>query len=256
MVAEAFEEGACADNAGIGVVGVEDLAVADDVVADDDGAGMGEFEGPLEVGGVVGFVGVEEDEVEGGFVVGVQAGEGFECGANALIDEMGEAGVVDVGGGDTGVGGVEFEGDELAVWRKCAGEPDGTVAAEGPDFEDAFCALHACEQVEEFALVGGDVDGGKTGAGVCLDCFVERFVGVNESVCDVVVDGGPKILIHTVKNRRTWPREQSSEQSRLMDRRRLIIRQTRIRYDEAERLSRSSRDGSTERLHCGTVRTE
>jgi hypothetical protein len=51
--------------AGSVLVGVGDFAVADDVVDDDQGAFAGELERPFEVGGVVGLVGVDEDEVEG-----------------------------------------------------------------------------------------------------------------------------------------------------------------------------------------------
>jgi hypothetical protein len=36
--------------------------------------------------------------------------------------------------------------------------------------------------MKEFALVGGDVDGGKTGAGVCLYGVVEGPVGVDKGV--------------------------------------------------------------------------
>jgi hypothetical protein len=66
VFAEVFEKGAGACGAWVGAVFVEYGSVADDVVSDDDGAGAGELKGPLEVCRIVGFVGVEEDEVEGG----------------------------------------------------------------------------------------------------------------------------------------------------------------------------------------------
>src|SRR5947209_60312 len=69
VAAETLEEGAGADDAVVVAAVVDDLALADDVVGDDDGAGARELEGPVEVGGVVGLVGVEEDEVEGGGVL-------------------------------------------------------------------------------------------------------------------------------------------------------------------------------------------
>ena len=47
---------------------------------------MGEAQGPVEIVGVVGLVGVDEDEVEGCGVFGVELGEGVECGADALFD--------------------------------------------------------------------------------------------------------------------------------------------------------------------------
>ena len=52
--------------------------------------------------------------------------------------------------------------------------------------------------MKQLALVGSDVDGGKSGARVCLDRFDERVIGMNEGVCEVAVDGGPEILIHMV----------------------------------------------------------
>ena len=166
MAAEAFKKRACADDAWIGVGCVENGAVANDVVSDDDGSGTRELDRPFEIGRVVGFVGVEKDEVEGGFVVGVQLGEGVECGADSEIDERGKPGAVDVVCGYFGVGWVEFECDDFAIGWERACKPDGAVAAEGSDFEDALGTLDAGEQVEEFALVGSDVDRGKTGAGV------------------------------------------------------------------------------------------
>ena len=106
---------------------------------------------------------------------------------------------MNVVGGYFGVGRIELEGDDFAVGRKCSGEPYSAIAAEGSDFEDTFCSLDAGEQVEELALVGGDVNRGKTGARVRLDSFVERVVGMNERVGDIAVYGGPEILIHIVK---------------------------------------------------------
>jgi hypothetical protein len=52
--------------------------------------------------------------------------------------------------------------------------------------------------MKELALVGSDVDGGKSGVRVGLDRFVERLIGMDKSVCEVAVDGGPEILIHMV----------------------------------------------------------
>ena len=159
--AEVGEEPADALGVGVGGVGVDDVAVADDVVGEDEGAGAGELEGRGEVFRVAGFVGVDEDEVEGRGVLGVELGEGRECGAEAELDGVGEAGVGDVGEGYLGVLGVEFEGDELAAGWERAGEADGAVAAEGSDLEDAVGALGFGEELEELALVGRDVDGGQ-----------------------------------------------------------------------------------------------
>ena len=84
---EFFEEASGALDGWVGVVGVEDGAFANDVVGDDDGARGGEAEGPVEIVGVVGLVGIDEDEVEGWGVFGLELCEGVECGADALLDE-------------------------------------------------------------------------------------------------------------------------------------------------------------------------
>lgn len=94
--------------------------------------------------------------------------------------------------------GIELECDETAEWRQSAGQPDRAVPAEGSDFENSSGSLDASEQMKELALVGSDVDGGKSGAGIGLDRFVERLIGMDEGVCEVAVDGGPEILIHMV----------------------------------------------------------
>ena len=122
----------------------------------------------------------------------VELGEGDEGGAEAEVDDVGQAGVGDVGLGDSGVFGVELEGDELAAGRERAGEADGAVAAEGSDLEDAAGGLGFGEELEELALVGGDVDGGKAGGGVGGEGGFEDGVGRKEGVVEVVVDGGPE----------------------------------------------------------------
>ena len=104
---------------------------------------------------------------------------------------MGEVGAGDVFAGDFGVGGVGFEGDELAGGWEGAGEPDGAVGGEGSDFEDAGGVDGLGEEVEEFSLIGGDVDVGKVGGGGGLEGGVEGGVGWDEVGGEVVVDGGP-----------------------------------------------------------------
>ena len=94
----------------------------------------------------------------------------------------------DVGAGDVGVGGRGFEGDDQAVIGERAGEPDGGVAAEGADLEDASGAGGACEEVEELALGRRDVDGGQAGGGVGRQDGVEDRVGREELAGDEVVD--------------------------------------------------------------------
>jgi hypothetical protein len=189
---EELEEAANALDVGVGGGGVDDFSVADDVVGKEKGAGTGELEGGGEVKGIAVFVGVEEDEVEGFGLLGVQLGEGVERGAEAELDGVGEAGVGDVGESDLGVMGIELEGDELAAGGKGSGEVDGAVAAEGSDLEDAVGALGFGEELQELALAGGDVDGGEAGGGVGFERGFEDGVGRDKEGVEVVVDGGPE----------------------------------------------------------------
>ena len=180
---------------------VEDVAVADDVVADDDGAGTGEFDGPVEVVCVVLLVRVEKDEIERSDIFCEKAIQRVECGSDAEVYEGSQAGAFDVACGYAGVSGVEFERDEFAVCRESASQPEGAVSAECADFQDASGSLDAREQMEEFALRGRDVDCREVGFGVCLNCVVERLIWVNEGVGEVVVDGGPKVFVDSCHSR-------------------------------------------------------
>ena len=169
--------------------GVGDFSVADDVVGDDQGAGVGELESAGEVGGVVGLVGIDEDEVEEAF--GVERGEGFKGGADADFDAVSEAGVLDVLLGDLGVARVEFKGDEAAAGWQGASQADGAVAAESADLEDATGVAELSEEVEHLALGGRDVDGGKACGCVGGEHGVQGGVGREESLGEVSIDGGP-----------------------------------------------------------------
>ncbi len=137
-----------------------------------------------------------KNEVEGFCAFGVEFGERVQGGAEAEFDEGGESGALDVGESDFGVFGFDFEGDEFSVGGECAGEPCGAVAAEGSDFEDAAGRLHSREEVEEFALVGGYVDGGQAGGFVGFECGVEGRVGRDEVFDEILVDGCPEFLSH------------------------------------------------------------
>ena len=92
--------------------------------------------------------------------------------------------------------GFDFEGDEFSVRGKSAREPDGAVAAEGSDFEDATGALHPREEVEELALVGGYVDGGQAGGFIELEHCGECGVGGDEVFNEILIDGCPEFLSH------------------------------------------------------------
>src|SRR5947208_17002958 len=99
---------------------------------------------------------------------GGEFGERIQRGSDENFDDVGEVGAGDVGAGDGRVFFFGFEGDDAAAGGEAAGEEDGGVAAEGADFEDIFGALEAGEEHQQFALIGGDVDGGEVGIGAGL----------------------------------------------------------------------------------------
>src|SRR3954463_5635097 len=96
MAAKAFEEGAGTEDALVGAAVIDDLAFADHIVGDDYRAWTGELECPVQIRGIVGFIGVEEDEVErSGFLL-LQFSERVERGTDADIDDRREAGAVNI----------------------------------------------------------------------------------------------------------------------------------------------------------------
>jgi len=83
---------------------------------------------------------------------------------------------------------VEFQRDEASGDRQSTGEPDGAVSAKGANFEDSSCVVNASQKMKKLALIGCDVDCGKSGFGVCLDRFFQGAVRVNECVGEEFVD--------------------------------------------------------------------
>ena len=84
---------------------------------------------------------------------------------------------MDVCCGDSGVFGVELEGDEFAVGWECSCKPDGAVSAEGSDFEDSFGSLHSGEEMKELALGGLTSMDGKAGTCVRFECVIDGLIG-------------------------------------------------------------------------------
>src|SRR5277367_2109387 len=48
----------------VGIGRVKDLSIAHDVVSDDEGAGAGQLQGPLDVAGIIALICVDENEIE------------------------------------------------------------------------------------------------------------------------------------------------------------------------------------------------
>jgi hypothetical protein len=96
-------------------VRVDELAETDDVVADDQAAGAGMVEGPGEILGRVGLVGVDEGQVEGAGALRVELGKLVEGWADAQVDEVADPGTVDVPARDLGIAGLRLQGDQATA---------------------------------------------------------------------------------------------------------------------------------------------
>lgn len=177
---------------GIGGVGVEDFAVADDIVGHDEGAGAAELEGQLQVRGQAFLIGIEKDEVEGLSAAVDQTAEAVERRAGANVHAIADPGEAEVVAGDLGIAGLELEGDELAAGGECAGHPDGGISAQGADLQHAARAGDVYEQRKKLAEAGGHIDGGKAGCAVCLERGDQRGVGRREERIQICVDLSPE----------------------------------------------------------------
>ena len=168
-----------ADAADVGAVasGVEDSAIADYVVDDDDGAGAREFQSPGEIAGIILLVRVDEDQVKGHGMGGRYSGERVQGLANVDFDYVRETCMLEILAGYFGVFGIELEGDQATGGRKSAGQPDGAVSAERADFEDLLCADAARNQVQEFAERGCYGDGRKPGVEARFQNGVQYWIG-------------------------------------------------------------------------------
>ena len=167
---------------------IDYLAVAHYVVGNDERAGARELQGPLQILGVRRFVGVDEDEVEGGGGFADEGRKGLRGWANAQFYTVSEPGNFQILLRDFGVAWFEFEGDDEAIIRNCAGKPKRTVSAECADFKNALGAGGADQDFEEFALEGSDVDRGEIGCAIGVECVVESIAGSDQGIGEVAVD--------------------------------------------------------------------
>lgn len=196
MPAEFFKELAGSPDMRVWIAGIDDGSVADNVVGEDECSGAGELDGPVQVVGVVGLVGVQEDKVEGCGLLGIKGGEGIERRADADVDERRDAGTVEVGARYGRVFLLQLERDQATIRGKRSRKPEGRVSAKRADLQNAPRALDAGKEVKHLALIGGDVDRRKACAGVSFQRIVHAVVGWKESLGEIAVHSGPAILIH------------------------------------------------------------
>ena len=85
-----------------------------------------------------------------------------------------------------------FQRDEAPAGREAARKPDGAVAAERADLENALRAVGTREQPEQLAVRRRDADRRQSGRLARLERRGERRVRPHEGVADVTVDVVPE----------------------------------------------------------------
>ena len=136
--------------------GVDHLALAHDVVDDDQAAAAGQPQRPGEVVGGARLVGVDEDQVERPAPSAASCGSVSSARPDAQLDDAGQAGAGDVGAGDLGVLGSASSVIRRPPARQRPRQPDRAVAAERADLQDPPGALQPGQQVQQLALVRRD----------------------------------------------------------------------------------------------------
>lgn len=112
---ELFEEETCSLHVWIGAGCIDYRAIADYVVHNDESAATRKLQRPVKVFGVVLFVRVDEDQVEGLRDFGLKFWERIERRADTNVDDVGETCTRDVGTSDFGMFRMEFERDKPAT---------------------------------------------------------------------------------------------------------------------------------------------
>jgi hypothetical protein len=114
---ELLVEAALGGDRGVIVVGVDEAAIADDVVGDDQTAGARVLERPSKVVGSVNLVGVDEGEVEGTDPIRLELGELVQRRSNPHFNCLAKARRGDARCRHFGVLGIGLEGNQTAARR-------------------------------------------------------------------------------------------------------------------------------------------
>src|ERR1700722_13140563 len=221
---EQLVEAAHAERARVLAVGVDERAVAHDVVGDDHAAGTRELQRELEILRRAGLVGADERRVEWPWALVDQLSEALERSADSYFYEAGEAGPFGVRAGDLRVSRLELEGDQMAVIGERHGEPDRAVAAERADLENPSCPADPRDQVQQLGLRRRERDRGQAGGVTGLQRGLQRAVVSDQQVADEIVDFIPAPLAHAAAAFRSSALISASGAARPAERRTVAIR--------------------------------
>ena len=158
-VVDHLHHGARSHDGGVGAGGIGDRAVPNHIIDNDDAARPGQTQRPAQVLGVGRLIGIDEDHVKRA----LELSKGVYRVAHNDRHEIGQTGEGDVVLRYPGVMIVGFQGDEPAIGRQGAGEPEGAVSAEGSDLENRAGLMNLGRRVQQLALRRRDGDGRQTG---------------------------------------------------------------------------------------------
>ena len=91
---------------------------------------------------------------------------------------------------------VHFQRYQATASGQRTREPDCAVSAKRADFENRTCALNSGQEMQEFSLWRGDLNGGQTRLGASAEGRFQGRVRRNQQIGDVVVNGCPLFLAH------------------------------------------------------------
>ena len=128
--------------------GVSDRPFSNDIVNDDERADARELQRPREVDGRAGFIGIDEDEIEGADAIGCHDRQRIECFPETQIHEVLEAGSGNVRSRDLRVPGVRFKRHQPSARGQGPRHPDRAIACQGSYLEYFFCVRKLRKQMQ------------------------------------------------------------------------------------------------------------
>ncbi len=153
---------------------------------------------PVEVGGYVLLVGVDEDQIERLAIFRGQLRKRVERTTHAQIDDVCESRSRYVRSCNVRVHGRLLQSHDPSSRSEAACEPYRTVAAECTDLEDRLGAQRHGEQLEQFPLSRRDADRRHVRRRRRSLRSVQRGIRGNQLLREVAVDRRPCFLIHRV----------------------------------------------------------
>ena len=140
------------------------------------------------------FIRIDEDQVEGLYALAIKLCKRVERQTDANLDLVGDPRPFEVRQGDLSVLWIEFEGYQSTVPRQSSCQPNGAVAAQRSDFENALSAGQLREQMQELALERGNIDRREASGLIGIPRSLEGFVTRNKLFGKIALNFDPLFL--------------------------------------------------------------